>query len=125
MAKKLVEKLYDIGNTVDENGLSKCDEQKLRRYFENNKTTFSRNKDQFAAHEIKFHTCPRYNPCPICDKCLNKASHLYVQCETCSIPICIHTYKNRETMIKRFNFKCVVTEDVYNSLLEESKKYGF
>ena len=60
--------------------------------------------DIFEEKEPKAKTCPRYNPCPICSKCMNKASHLYVACQICNIPICSHTYKNREDMIKRDNF---------------------
>lgn len=95
----------------DENGVPKFEEQKLRRYLENTKLG-SPNKIKYAQSERKFHTCPRYNPCPICDKCMNKASHLYVACKTCWIPICNHSHEDKKTMIKRRNFKAVVSEEI-------------
>lgn len=48
--------------------------------------------------------CPRYSPCPICFKCMVKASHLFVKCQRCEIPICHHTERDRELMIRRENF---------------------
>lgn len=122
MSKRWLESLYDMANVQDENGLNKMDEQKLRRYFEGNNELFSRNKDVFQKHEKQFHTCSLYNPCPICDKCLNKASHLYVRCQNCNIPICVHTYGDRDKMIKRYNFKTIVDNEVYDELLKKSKE---
>ena len=84
-------------------GVPKFDEQKLRRNLEANRKLGRRNRDVFEQGEPKFKTCPRYDPCPICDKCRAKASHLYKACETCNIPICSHTYADREKMIKRNN----------------------
>jgi len=49
-------------------------------------------------------TCPRYQPCPICYRCDNKASHLFVKCQVCEIPYCTHTQREREFMIRRENF---------------------
>jgi hypothetical protein len=99
----------------DENGIPKFEEQKLRRYLKNQKLG-SRNKIIFEENEIKFKTCPRYNPCPICDKCMNKASHLYVACQTCQIPICSHTYDDKQKMIKRKNFTIPVNKKVFESI---------
>lgn len=48
--------------------------------------------------------CPRYNPCPICFKCMAKASHLFVKCQNCAVPLCHHTETEREAMIRRENF---------------------
>ncbi len=106
----------------DANGIPKLDEQKLKRYLRDNHKLGSRNKVIFEDNEKKFHTCPRYNPCPICDKCMNKASHLYVACQTCSIPICSHTYNDRKTMIKRKNFDIIVTEAQMNYIKELDKE---
>ena len=101
-------------------GVPKFDEQKLRRNLEANRKLGCRNKDIFEQGEPKFKTCPRYDPCPICDKCRAKASHLYKACETCNIPICSHTYADREKMIKRNNFTQIVTPEVMNAI----KKLG-
>ena len=101
-------------------GVPKFDEQKLRRNLEANRKLGRRNKDIFEQGEPKFKTCPRYDPCPICDKCRAKASHLYKACETCNIPICSHTYADREKMIKRNNFTQIVTPEVMNAI----KKLG-
>jgi len=105
----------------DENGIPKFEEQKLRRFLKNQKIG-SPNKIVFSEKEIKFHTCPRYNPCPICDKCMNKASHLYVSCQTCKIPICNHSYEDKMKMIKRENFTIPVSKEIYNSIEELDKE---
>jgi hypothetical protein len=105
----------------DENGIPKFEEQKLRRYLKNTRLG-SPNKIVFEQKEKKFKTCPRYNPCPICDKCMNKASHLYVACQTCKIPMCSHKYSDREKMIKRENFSIPVTDEVYEAIVELDKE---
>ena len=99
-------------------GVPKFDEQKLRRNLEANRKLGRRNRDVFEQGEPKFKTCPRYDPCPICDKCRAKASHLYKACETCNIPICSHTYADREKMIKRNNFTQIVTSEVMSAIKE-------
>lgn len=99
-------------------GVPKFDEQKLRRNLEANRKLGRRNRDVFEQGEPKFKTCPRYDPCPICDKCRAKASHLYKACETCNIPICSHTYTDREKMIKRNNFTQIVTPEVMAAIKE-------
>ena len=99
-------------------GVPKFDEQKLRRNLEANCKLGRRNRDVFEQGEPKFKTCPRYDPCPICDKCRAKASHLYKACETCNIPICSHTYADREKMIKRNNFTQIVTPEVMAAIKE-------
>lgn len=99
-------------------GVPKFDEQKLRRNLEANRKLGRRNRDVFEQGEPKFKTCPRYDPCPICDKCRAKASHLYKACETCNIPICSHTYADREKMIKRNNFTQIVSPEVMAAVRE-------
>jgi hypothetical protein len=113
----LIQGLYEAAKGVpdENNGISKFDEQKLRRFL-NNQKMGRRNRDLFSDGEVKFHTCPRYDPCPICDKCRNKASHLYKECEECQIPICAHTYNDRQKMIKRENFIHYVDHDVMESI---------
>lgn len=103
-------------------GVPKFDEQKLRRNLEANRKLGRRNRDVFEQGEPKFKTCPRYDPCPICDKCRAKASHLYKACETCNIPICSHTYADREKMIKRNNFTQIVTPEVMAAIKELEKE---
>ena len=103
-------------------GVPKFDEQKLRRNLEANRKLGRRNRDVFEQGEPKFKTCPRYYPCPICDKCRAKASHLYKACETCNIPICSHTYADREKMIKRNNFTQFVSSEVMDAIRKLGKK---
>lgn len=121
-----IQGLYDMAksdNQVDPvTGIPKMDEQKLRRALEQNHKLGRRNRDNYEESEPKFKTCPRYDPCPICDKCRAKASHLYVTCQTCKIPICSHTYADRDKMIKRKNFEIKVTEEVMNSIKEIDKE---
>ena len=103
-------------------GVPKFDEQKLRRNLEANRKLGRRNRDVFEQGESKFKTCPRYDPCPICDKCRAKASHLYKACETCNIPICSHTYADREKMIKRNNFTQFVSSEVMDAIRKLGEK---
>lgn len=120
-----IEKLYDMAksDTIDPtSGQYKLDEQKLRRELDKNDRLMRNNKDIFEEKEPKTKTCPRYNPCPLCSKCQNKASHLYVACQTCKIPICSHKYSDREKMIKRKNFIIYVENDIMNDIKKLSKK---
>ena len=103
-------------------GVPKFDEQKLRRNLEANRKLGRRNRDVFEQGEPKFKTCPRYDPCPICDKCRAKASHLYKACETCNIPICSHTYADREKMIKRNNFTQFVSSEIMDAIRKLGEK---
>jgi hypothetical protein len=122
LGNSTIQGLYDAASGMpDENGISKFDEQKLRRYLNGSKIGI-RNKDIFEQHEPKYKTCPRYNPCPICDKCMSKASHLYKECEECSIPICSHTYNDREKMIKRKNFIEYVDKETMDAIKELDKE---
>jgi predicted amidophosphoribosyltransferase len=60
--------------------------------------------------------CPRYLPCPICRKCGNKASHLFEKCSLCGIPLCIHTDKQKNLMIKRKNFTLLIPKEAMEAL---------
>ena len=122
MKNDFLEGLYEMAGVSFDDTSSKFDEQRLRKELEGNTKLLSRNADAFREGEPRFHTCLSYDPCPICDKCRNKASHLYVKCQICEIPICVHTYKDREKMIKRHNFRFVVTEETMNKLKEVSSK---
>ena len=86
-ANNTIQALYDMAKSDSQidpvTGLPKFDEQKLRRALDQNNKLGRRNRDNYAAGEHKFYSCPRYDPCPICDKCRKKASHLYVACQTC------------------------------------------
>lgn len=126
MNNGFIQGLYEMGKSdtaVDPvTGVPKFDEQKFRRMMNQNHNLGRRNRDMFAEEEPKMKTCPRYDPCPICDKCRAKASHLYKTCETCKIPICSHTYADREKMIKRENFTIFVehnTMEMIKTLAEE------
>ena len=120
MAKNTIQALYEMAKSDSQidpvTGMPKFDEQKLRRSLENNNKLGKRNRDIFEDGEIKFKTCPRYDPCPICDKCRNKASHLFKACETCKIPICSHTYNDRANMIKRKNFTLFVEKETIDAI---------
>lgn len=118
MAKNnFIQGLYEAAAGVpDENGIPKFDEAKLRRELDKNDKLMRNNKDIFEEKEPKTKSCLRYNPCPICNKCLNKASHLYVSCQTCKIPICSHTYDHREKMIKRENFTIYVGDGIMKEI---------
>lgn len=114
--------LYDmVGHDKGKNDMSKFEEQKFRKDIMNNKKLFAKNKDLFIEEPL-FQKCKRYNPCPICDKCLNKASHLYVRCQNCQIPICTHKHKDRITMIKRKNFKIKVSDKTEEAFINLSKE---
>ena len=120
---QFIQGLYDAAKGIpDKNGIPKMDEQKLRRELSNNNRLGARNRDKFAEGEQKFYTCPRYDPCPLCDKCRAKASHLFKACETCTIPICSHTYKDREKMIKRKNFVIKVPKETMEAIKQIDKE---
>ena len=125
-SNNFIQGLYEMAksdNQIDPvTGVPKMDEQKLRRALEQNANLGKRNKDNYEAGEPKFKSCPRYDPCPICDKCRAKASHLYVACQTCKIPICSHTYADRDKMIKRKNFEMKVSKEVMDAVMEIDKE---
>ena len=106
MSNKIIESLIEETVTKDSaTGLTRFDESKLRKTLNQNKRLGGRNKDIFAAEEPKYNTCKLYDPCPLCDKCRNKGSHLYNKCGTCQIPICVHTHADRKKLLRRQNFE--------------------
>lgn len=90
--------------------------ENLIKNIEDNMKNHKSNKDLFEESYNCFTKCPRYNPCPICSKCQNKASHLYSKCEICEIPMCTHKYKDRENMIKRDNNAIYVTKETIGKI---------
>lgn len=74
------------------------------------------NKEKFEEHYKCFDDCIRYNPCPICNKCLDKASHLYEKCGECLIPRCLHKFKDKNFMIKRKNFKIKPNKEIIDMI---------
>lgn len=70
----------------------------------NDSTVFKSNKEVFEEEIKSIGGCSRYNPCKLCYKCKNKASHLYVKCQICRVPICVHKHSDIAKMIKRKNF---------------------
>lgn len=109
--------LYDmVGYKPEDKTQNKIDEQKFKKAIQNNKNLCRRNREMFEESEECFTSCIRYNPCPICDKCQNKASHLYVKCQSCQIPICTHKHNDRKFMIKRNNFKIKPSKELMEQL---------
>ena len=68
------------------------------------------NKDHYIK-EARRVGCSRYYPCPICYKCMEKASHLFVKCQHCNIPPCAHKDSDREFMIRRKNRSITLRDD--------------
>lgn len=120
----LIEYLYEASSSKDENGLSVFDEQKMRRELSKNKNFMRKNKDIFAEGEPRFHTCKMYDPCPLCEKCKVKASHLYVKCQNCQINLCVHTDKDIRKMIIRPNFELKLKRPEFISAFKNLKKVG-
>lgn len=114
MSKHKIQEMYDMAKSSN-NGLSKYDEQVLKSDIKGNNKLFARNRDLFA-EEKRLEHCSLYEGCRICDKCLNKASHLYVRCQNCTIPICTHKHGDRVKMIRRENFKIKVSDKVLEKL---------
>ena len=79
------------------------------------------NKNDFEEELTRIGGCRRYLPCPICYKCSNKASHLYIKCQICRIPACVHTHREKEAMIKRENFFIPVSEDVMAAITHKGE----
>lgn len=92
--------------------------ESLVKNIKDNMLKHKTNKEVFEESNVCFTKCPRYNPCPICNKCENKASHLYVKCGICEIPMCTHKYKDRENMIKRENNTINVTKETIDKIKE-------
>ena len=66
--------------------------------------------------------CSMYDPCPICFKCQNKATHLYVRCEECPLQFCAHNHKQRAFMIRRENFGITITDEAAEQFADASAK---
>lgn len=124
---KMIELTKDLQKQVisrDSEGREKFEMRKLLRKVKDNSSIGMSNKDKFEEIEPNFNTCTNYNPCPICGKCMNKASHLYVKCSNCLIPTCLHNFENKNLMLKRKNFTVNVSDDTWNKIKEEVKKQG-
>lgn len=111
--------MYDIKNM--DKGLTSSEQRELERYVDSG-NLFRQNKDIFKEKEKNFKTCLRYNPCPICNKCLNKASHLYVKCQNCMIPICTHKFQDRMNMIRRDNFEVKIDKNTIEHIRKLAKQ---
>lgn len=68
--------------------------------------------------------CSKYLPCPLCYKCRNKGSHLYVKCDSCLIPICVHTDSQINMLIRRDNFTQEVSKEMVDFLKKEELIIG-
>lgn len=66
--------------------------------------------------------CSMYEPCPICFKCQNKATHLYARCITCPLDFCGHNHKQRAFMINRDNFAIKVSKETYETIKRAADK---
>lgn len=119
--KRFIETLYEMSAVEDGNAIPKFDKNKLKTNLNSSKL-IGRNKDIFKSNEPRFETCLSYNPCVICDKCQNKASHLYVKCQLCLIPMCTHTHNDRVKMIKRWDSTINVTDNTKRELRKLFKK---
>lgn len=66
--------------------------------------------------------CSMYDPCPLCFKCMNKATHLYIRCETCPLQFCGHSHKQRAMMIRRENFAISVSKETFEVIKAKADK---
>lgn len=66
--------------------------------------------------------CAMYEPCPLCFKCMNKATHLYARCVTCPLEFCGHNHKQRSFMIRRENFGIKVSKETYAKIKRVADK---
>lgn len=66
--------------------------------------------------------CAMYDPCPICFKCQNKASHLYERCINCAVQFCGHNHKQRSMIIRRENFAIKITDSTGREFLKLSEQ---
>jgi len=78
---------------------------------------FESNKP-FITQEVKHIGCTNYTPCPICNKCMIKAAHLYETCNRCKVPFCAHNADARYKMIKPRNFTIDTQEHLHKLLIE-------
>lgn len=110
----------DMEKAIKEPGKMTYTEEKAIKTELSKKRNFMRNNaDIYAEETTEFHYCPRYKPCPICNKCKNKNSGLYLECEECRIPICGHTPHQMAKMIRRENFRMGIDGPLKTILKEE------
>lgn len=121
MKKNFVETLYDAAANKD----GSFNQEKLEYELKEAQRKMGKakwNKEKFEEQEQKFLTCNMYDPCPICDKCKNKASHLFVRCQTCKIPTCTHSYRDKNKMIRRDNFEIKANDEELIKLIKDKEK---
>ena len=66
--------------------------------------------------------CSMYEPCPMCFKCMVKASHLYVRCVECPVQFCAHDNKKRNWAIRRENFAITVSPETEAKIKEWAER---
>lgn len=117
MDKAKLQGMYDMfGFTPEKENI--FEEQRLRKAMNEHAGRVKRNKDIFSEREPQFFKCKMYKPCPICDKCEVKASHLFERCAECTIPLCNHKHKDKVFMIRRENFRL----NLDNQIIQELRK---
>ena len=104
MSSVNINPIGDLNTVKDKPAFSSYEQRVITENMLLDKSVGRTNLDIFSEEE-RFYTCLQYDPCPICRKCLNKASNLYVRCQNCGIPICAHSHNVKEKMIKRKNFE--------------------
>lgn len=109
MSSVNINPIGDLNTVKDKPTFSSYEKRVITENMLLDKSVGRTNLDIFSEEE-KFYTCLQYDPCPICRKCLNKASNLYVRCQNCAIPICAHSHNVKEKMIKRKNFEIKLTD---------------
>lgn len=72
---------------------------------------------QYNMHKLSGF-CSMYQACPICFKCENKASHLYLKCQSCPIQFDGHNHKHKSWAIRRDNFAINVSEETMSKFDE-------
>lgn len=69
--------------------------------------------------------CAWYRPCPICNRCMEAAPHLYERCSNCMFAQpgagCRHTDAKRAFAIRRRNFKLHFTKETEAELRSLAK----
>lgn len=70
----------------------------------NNETKMFLPRREEYEEEVRYRNCLNYRQCSVCYKCINKAAHLYKECETCNVPRCMHKEADRALLIKPENF---------------------
>lgn len=120
-----MKRLKDLGagsfdemiDLVSQKEMTNWHEDVVMKKAANDSQAFRSSKDIYLEEIERVGGCNRYDPCKMCYKCKNKASHLYVKCQLCRVPICVHKYSDVAKMIKRDNFKIELPEDVAKDML--------